>query len=160
ARESWKGQQKEDEQRCTFARQWAAYLEESAEGLSARLPGYANLVAGTLAALPADEHFGDATGAGGHFDLLLIEEAERITEAALLKRARRARRGVLGGEAALEDRGARNTERGPRAEERGPRRDSRTGARSVPALDRRGAPLDARCSVFRRLWQTLHCDPS
>ncbi len=160
ARDAWKGQQKEDEQRCTFARQWAAYLEESAEGLSARLPGYANLVAVTVAALPADPHFGDPAGSGGHFDLLLVEEAERLTEAELLKLARRARRWVLVGEAAAELRAAKAEDRGARIEERGSRRESRSGVRSLPANDRRSSLLDPRSSAFRRLWQTLHCDPS
>ena len=43
------------------------YLEESADSLTARLPGYANLVATTLAALPQDVHFGDATATAGQF---------------------------------------------------------------------------------------------
>ncbi|MCI0457065.1 MAG: AAA domain-containing protein [Gemmataceae bacterium] len=159
ARQAWQGQQKQDEQRCTLARQWADYLQESAEGLSARLPGYANLVAVTISALPADEHFGDAAGPGGHFDLLLVEEAERITESELLKLARRARRWVLVGEATPDSRRSRVENRESKSEDRGSRREGRSGVRSLPPSDRRSS-LDSRSSVFRRLWQTLHCDPS
>ncbi|HYT92039.1 MAG TPA: AAA domain-containing protein, partial [Gemmataceae bacterium] len=150
ARELWKAQQQEDDQRCTFARQWATYLEESADSLTARLPGYANLVATTLAVLPQDVHFGDAAATGGQFDLLVLEEAETVTEAELLRLARRARRWVLVGEP------------GPFAssDHRGEApRNSATGHHPRSRAKPPSSSL-ARANVFHRLWQTLHCDPT
>ncbi len=152
ARAAWRDQQQEDERRCTFARQWAAYLEESADNLSGRLPGFANLVAATVAGLPADEHFGDASASGGQFDLLIVDEAERVTEAELLRLARRAQRWVLVGEPGLQDRSPDANERGgasPQREKQGRR----------PPLARPPI-LHQRLSPFHRLWQTLHADPA
>jgi hypothetical protein len=139
ARALWQVRQQEDEQHCTFARQWAAYLEQSVEGLATRLPGYANLVTATTTGLAEDEHFGDPASCGGLFDLLLVDEAEQISEGDLLRLARRARRWVLVGES-------------PSAPEATPAR-GRASNRGSPT------PL-ARTQVFHRLWQTLHCDPA
>ncbi len=139
ARQRWQARREQDEQHCAFAREWAAYLEQSADGLAARLPGYANLVAATTTGLASDEHFGDAASCGGQFDLLVLDEAEQITEADLLRLSRRARRWVLVGEC-------------PPAPEWAPARGRAAG---------RGAPAPpARAQVFQRLWQTLHCDPA
>ncbi len=144
ARERWRAQLQEDEQRCAFARQWAAYLEESADGLAERLPGYANLVAATTATLPGDRHFGDVSSTLGQFDLLVLEEAEGVTESELLKLARRARRWVLVGEPTP------NGE--PTPAEAPPRRGHYRSASPSAAL--------ARTQVFQRLWQSLHADPT
>jgi hypothetical protein len=142
ARQRWQTRRAEDERGCGFACQWAGYLEQSAESLAARLPGYANLVAATTAALPADEHFGDAGSSGGAFDLLVLDEAEHVTEADLLRLAWRARRWVLAGEPPPAPEAAAP------ARARGPHR----GAPPSAAL--------SRGQVFHRLWQTLHCDPT
>ena len=140
AKARWESRCKEDEQHCTFARQWAAYLEQSAESLATRLPGYANLVAVTISALPTDEHFGDAAASGGSFDLLILDEAEQVTEAELLKLTRRARRWALVGE--------------PSPAPESPQVKGRGHGRPTPS------PALARGQVFQRLWQSLHCDPS
>src|SRR5262249_21029097 len=71
ARERWQRQRREDESRCALMREWVEYLESSGESLAARLPGYANLVAATPAALAADPNFGEAAACGGQFDLLV-----------------------------------------------------------------------------------------
>src|SRR5262249_30261137 len=88
-------------QRGASARRWAACLEEAAGPPPARLPGYVNLVAATTAGLAADPHFGEASSQshGAPFDLLVLEEADQVTESEFLKAARRARHWVLVGEA-------------------------------------------------------------
>jgi hypothetical protein len=98
AHAQWQNQRHDDEARCGLAREWVEYLETSSEALAARLPGFANLVAATPAALAADPHFGDAAGSGGHFDMLVLDEAELFSDSDFLKVARRARHWVLVGE--------------------------------------------------------------
>src|SRR5262249_14389179 len=140
---AWAASRQEDEDRCAFARQWSAYLEQcDSEPFATRLPAYANLVAATTAALATDEHFGDAAASGRSFDLLVLEEADQATDAELLKVARRARRWVFVGEAPPPE-SVTSTAR-PRGHYRGP---------AQPA-----GP--ARAQAFHRLWQTLHCDPT
>jgi hypothetical protein len=143
AQARWQTRWQEDEAHCAFARQWSAYLEQcGSEPFATRLPGYANLVAATTAALATDEHFGDAAAAGGSFDLLVLEEADLATDSELLKLARRARRWVLVGEAPPPESVAATPRH--RGHYRGP---------ALPA-----GP--ARAQAFHRLWQTLHCDPA
>jgi hypothetical protein len=103
AREQWQRQRHDDEARSGLAREWVEYLESSNEALAARLPGFANLVAATPAALAADPNFGDAAASGGIFDLLLLDEADQLSESDFLKVARRARHWVLVGEPAVID---------------------------------------------------------
>jgi hypothetical protein len=112
ARAQWQRQRAEDESRCGLAREWFDFLEHSGDALVSRLPGYANVVAATPGALTTDPHFGDAAGCG-HFDLLVLDEADQITESDFLKAARRARQWVLVGEPALAgDRGRHTSSRG------------------------------------------------
>ncbi len=89
----WQQRFQDDEENCRFATQWAAQLAESLESLAARLPRLTNLVAATTAATA-----GDLLGEAGPFDLLVLEEADQVTESELLKAVRRARRWVLLGE--------------------------------------------------------------
>jgi hypothetical protein len=133
AREQWQGRRDEDEARCTFAREWADFLESSSDVLAARLPGYANLVAATPTALAADPHFNDAGACGGQFDLLVLDEADQLAESEFLKAARRARQWVLAGEPPLH---AYRSRTAPR----------QTGS--------------GRGQYFHKLWEHLHCDPS
>jgi hypothetical protein len=162
----WQEHLQQVARRGAFARRWAACLEEMGGSYPARLLGLCNVVAATTSALPADEHFGElSTSTEGrqagstegrqagstegrqagplvHFDLLVLEEADQVTESELLNLARRARRWVLVGLPGSE-RGTRAPERKTSSPLRGPR----------PALG--PAPR-----VFGRLWQRLHCDPS
>jgi hypothetical protein len=147
ARAQWQTQVRQDEERCTFARQWAAYLEEAADQVAARLPGYVNVVAATTAVLPADPHFGDATLSTQTFDLLLLDEADTVTEAEFLKVARRARCWVLVGQPAI------HGEALPAL----PRPAMSKGGRAVVAAS---SPGSLRADFFQRLWHQLHCDPS
>jgi hypothetical protein len=112
AREQWQRQRGDDEARCGLAREWLDFLEHSGDTLISRLPGYANVVAATPVGLAADHHFGDVA-ACGHFDLLVLDEADQITESDFLKAARRARQWILVGEPAQAcDRGRHTTGRG------------------------------------------------
>jgi hypothetical protein len=148
ASEAWRRQLQQADERRSFARQWAAYLEESADTLPARLRDYVNVVAATTTALHADPHFGEA--AGGRFDLLVLEEADQVTESEFLNVARRARRWVLVGEPAPDECGT------PGAEGQG---HARAGGRVQPVGGPRAAPRAPRSAFFHRLWQHLHCDP-
>jgi hypothetical protein len=138
AQEQWQARRAHDGEARDLARQWAAYLETAADRLAADLPAYANVVAAPFPAL-RDDPLADAAGP---FDLLLVEEADRVTEAELLQAARRARRWVLVGEAAGE------------CEPAAPVRPAAPGR----ARPRPPAALAPGC--FQRLWGHLHCDPS
>jgi hypothetical protein len=145
ARELWQAQGEQDEERCRFARQWAAYLDEAAEEVATHLPGYTNVVAATTTALAGDPHFGDTAATSQVFDLLLLDEAEQVTESEVLKAARRARRWVLIGQPAID--GER-----PLLPKPGPTRNARPAAASGTA--------GLRTGCFQRLWETLHGDPT
>jgi hypothetical protein len=138
ARAEWGRRLEQEEQRLAFTREWVNYLREAAGTLAARLPDYVNVVAATVSGLATDEHFGDQAASNGPFDLLVLEEAEQVTEAEFLKMARRARRWVLIGGCDLETRA-----------------DVSVPARAEAASSlRRVAP-----ALFPRLWGLLHCDP-
>jgi hypothetical protein len=93
ARAAWQQQLAHDEQEVALRARWLDALEQTRPALPAHLAGSARIVATPLAALPAD-----ASG----FDLLVVEEADRLSEADLLALSRRARRWVLVGEPLLE----------------------------------------------------------
>jgi hypothetical protein len=139
AREQWLGQRKDDESRCNVAREWASFLDASADTLADRLPGYANLVAAIPAALAGDRHFSDAAASGGQFDLVIMDDAELLTESEFIKLARRARQWVLAGLPTL-------------------------GADTRPSESSRSvAPKGAnggRGLCFHKLWERLSNDPN
>jgi hypothetical protein len=142
ARQTWQGNLRGEEERLTFARQWADCLCQAAETLPSRLLGYVNVVAATTTGLPADEHFGDASARTLHFDVLILDQAHEVTESEFLTAARRARRWVLVGEPTADPTSA---ERGaPSA--RGP-------ALRAPRSALRAPPF------FEKLWRHLHGDP-
>src|SRR5262249_30212802 len=101
-----------------------------------------NVVAATTAGLSGDEHFGDRA-AGKAFDLLVLEEAELVTESEFLKIAGRARRWVLVGSCEPAD----SHSLSPQWEE---------GQQEARGAQRPGF----RQPFFHRLWRPLHCDPS
>jgi hypothetical protein len=120
----------QEERRAACAQGWAEAIEAATVALPEHLARWANVVATTTAALAADPQFGER--APLTFDLLLLDEAHRVTESEFQALARRARRWVLVGEpAALEDGGG-----------------ARPAARSA-----------LRPGFFHRLWQPLHADP-
>jgi hypothetical protein len=144
AREAWQVHAAHDEERCTFARQWAGYLERGADDLADRLPGYINLVAATTTALATDPHFGDAGPWGQTFDLLVLEEATNLPEPEFVALAGRATRWVLIGQPAVAAEGAPSP----------PRPLAGKSSRSAPGVSA------TRLGFFQRLWQHLHADPS
>jgi predicted nucleic acid-binding Zn-ribbon protein len=129
AQEQWQALRQHDLACRDLAQQWAAYLETSAEQVATEWPAYANLVAAPLSCLRGEPVLDGA----GPFDLLILEEADRVSEADLLQASRRARRWVLVGEPAPEMDGC-------------------------PSPSRPAAGLAPGC--FQRLWDHLHCDPS
>jgi AAA domain len=93
AREAWRVRKKNDEQQCQFAQQWTMFIEESGPSLAARLPSFANVLAGTVLRWHTDAKFRDAVASP--VDLLIVEDAETLTEADLLKLSRHAKRMIL-----------------------------------------------------------------
>jgi hypothetical protein len=144
AQDAWKQQRAQEEERLGFARDWAGYLQEAAPALAARLPEYANLVAATVAGVTSDEHFGDQVANPDGFDLLILEEADQVTESEFLKLAGRAQRWILVGEPAHDLAAGRPGESAYEC--------PGSSARRLPAI-----PL--RAGFFQRLWDQLHCDP-
>jgi hypothetical protein len=139
AHDLWQASCARDREARDLACQWATYLEDAAESVAEQLPAYANLVAAPLAALPGDA----ALARAGAYDLLLLEEADQVSEAELLPVAGRARRWVLvGAPAPVVTLPARLP----------------PAARGRPRSLRPAPALEAGC--FHRLWGYLHCDPS
>jgi hypothetical protein len=138
----------EAERSLDFARRWADWLAGHADELRARLAGSAQLVAATTSGLPADEQFGDAAGRRVSFDLLILEDADQVTESEFLHAARRARRWVLVGEPSEATARPAEADHAGRAG-RGPR------PRGPGPVRSRGP---AQSDFFARLWQHLHAD--
>ena len=127
----------DEEREC--AEQWAEGIASAADGLPDRIARCANLVAVTTTGIGGDPHFGDKNTGLPPFDLLILEDADHVTESEFVHVARRARRWVLVGE--------------PMAD-----------AEASDALPRRRAgrplrPAALRPGFFQRLWQHLHADP-
>jgi hypothetical protein len=93
AHQAWLDAKGPIEQQCQFAQQWTAFVEQAGPQLMARLPSFANLLALTLSRWQADAKVREAGETP--VDLLIIEDAETLTEADLLKLAGHAHRCVL-----------------------------------------------------------------
>ena len=143
AQELWQSQKQIDEDRCRLARQWVDYLEESRTRLADRLPSLAGIVAGTLASW---SHEGAAIP--GSFDLLVLKEADQISEPVLLQLVSKARRCVLVANNLGEGETSDKVTRGQAKE---------NGASPGPPVTLSPCHL---VTPFRRLWQRLHCDPA
>jgi hypothetical protein len=141
ARAVWRKAYSQAKEQQALAQQWTVQLEKADDPLAARLPQYVNLIAATVTGLAADPHFGDraanGSGAPPTFDLLILEDADQLSEAEVLAAARRAKRSVLVGQTLGE-----------------PER-----SREADADRSRSATRTLRLSVFSRLWQILHSDP-
>jgi hypothetical protein len=138
AQENCRCRRDEDEQRASFAREWASGLEKHRAALPGWIIGRANIVAARWQTLANDEHFGPSSPAGRGFDLLLVKEAHVLSEPEFMQLARRAKRWVLIGEPSP-------AMSAPAREKPGRRKDSSPG-RDVPSL-------------FGPLWDNLHYDP-
>jgi hypothetical protein len=131
---------READQERTFAEDWACCLEETLNAAPGRLSVFFNVVAATTTALPlGEEILGNSRPIP--FDLLILDEAEQVTESEFLQAARGATRWILVGAAGSEERGGTNPEQ---------RKTKQAAGRSVV--------LDQRPSMFQRLWQRLHPD--
>ncbi|MBI2807449.1 MAG: hypothetical protein HYX68_20900 [Planctomycetes bacterium] len=95
AQKRWREAKSADERLCQFANQWRHFVEESGALLTSRLPGYANILAGTIRQWTADPKFRKAADAP--VDLLIVEDAEQLAEDELLRLAAAAHRCVLVG---------------------------------------------------------------
>lgn len=113
------------------AERWAASCEEAAPDISRQLAASAEIVAATTTVIADDPHFSDPST---RFDLLVLEEAERITESEFVRVARRAARWVVVGETSG---------------------DVLQGNPGGPVR-----PAALRPGFFERLWGNLHEDPS
>jgi hypothetical protein len=82
ARQRWQEQCRLDEDNCQFARHWAQYLDQGGDELVPQLPALANVLAGPIAALAQGREWAEPSAG---FDLLIIEDAEYITESELLR---------------------------------------------------------------------------
>jgi hypothetical protein len=136
ARAAWEQVRREDEQKETAAQQWAEAVEQAWPTFGERLLASVNLAAATTTGLASDPQLGERVVPQRTFDLLILEEAEQVTETEFLAAARRARRWVLVGE---------------------PSADPDEVPRHVPGKPARPAAL--RPGFFQRLWQRLHGDP-
>lgn len=146
AREAWHAEQRQAAETLAFQQRWLRFLEQEADRLPDQWLSYANVVAVTTAALTHQPKLlaGTATDASGPaaFDLLIMDEADQLTESELLGLARHATRWVLIGEPPWDQ--------GP----------SETKSSAAPAPASRGlGTILERSRVFHRLWQALHCDP-
>jgi hypothetical protein len=130
ARAAWRAQLDRDEQEVQRRQEWLEALAQTLPALAGHLARSARVVAATTAA--AAEVHSSAEG----FDLLVVDEAQALSEANLLAAARRARRWVLVGEPPVDV---------PVA----------PSARPAPARSRSALPRPA----FERLWNALHADP-
>ncbi len=138
ARERWAERLRADRQQHECAAAWAGGVADALATLPQRLTACANVVAAVTTALAADPHFGDRSGIA--FDLLVLDEAEQVTESEFVNLARRSSRWVLVGQ--------------PVPDVDGPAVFPR---RAHPAKPLRPAAL--RPGFFQRLWNTLHGDP-
>jgi hypothetical protein len=121
---------REAEAALAAADRWAAAVEATLPNLVAQLAASADIVAATTATISTDPHFGENSAL---FDLLIVENADRITETEFLRASRRAHRWVLVGEMTC---------------------DSPVRGDSKPVL-----PAALRPGFFQRLWDNLHAHP-
>lgn len=90
---------KNNKKLIAFSENWFDCLNRNAEKLSLYLAKYVNLVCATTIGIASDEYFGDGrTFEQKQFDLLVIDEAGKVTEAEFLVAATRAKKWVIIGD--------------------------------------------------------------
>ncbi len=133
ARQCWLEQRAAANHHLGFAQRWVEELARASATFPDRLLTHTNLVAALMGSLADDPHFG--TNGDHSYDLLVIEEADQVTETDFHRAASQCRRWVLVGEPAPEQ----------------------------PPLPRgkHGRPERAavRPGFYHRLWEQLHNDP-
>jgi hypothetical protein len=93
ARQAWAQKKMADEQRCQFAQQWVKFIEEAGADLATKLTTFANVFAGTIARWHGDAKFREAAAAP--IDLVIVEDADTLTDADISKLARLGQRCIL-----------------------------------------------------------------
>jgi superfamily I DNA and/or RNA helicase len=84
---------------AAFSGSWLDCLHRNAEELSPRLATYTNFVCATTIGIASDEYFGDDRPfEQKQFDLLVIDEAGKVTEAEFLVAATRAKKWIIVGD--------------------------------------------------------------
>lgn len=82
-----------------FSRRWLEYLLRDSGLLSRHLAKYINLVCATTVGIASDEYFGDGRPLEQkQFDLLVVDEAGKVTEPEFLVAATRAKKWVIVGD--------------------------------------------------------------
>jgi superfamily I DNA and/or RNA helicase len=88
-----------NKQLTVFSENWLDCLHRNSEQLSKRLAKYINLVCATTIGIASDEYFGDGKPLEQkQFDLLVIDEAGKVTEPRFLVAATRAKKWVIVGD--------------------------------------------------------------
>jgi hypothetical protein len=89
----------EIDDRHSFVKEWRAFVEREGEELGRRLADYINLICATTVGIASDDYFGDgAPLEQKDFDLLVLDEAGKVTEPEFLVAAARAKRWILLGD--------------------------------------------------------------
>lgn len=92
-------EQEQAQGRLALLEEWTQYLGRESENLKNRLAEYVNLVCATTVGIATDEYFGDKGAfVEKQFDLLVVDEAGKVTETEFLVAATRAKRWVLVGD--------------------------------------------------------------
>lgn len=138
----------ENERRSAFLDKWTSYVRRNGEDLGDRVAGYVNLVCATTMGIATDAFFGDkAESPEKEFDVLIIDEAGKVTEPEFLVAAARAKRWVLVGD----------------HKQLPPFYDQELDPFINEANRSRAIPLDVeilRESVFQRLWELHQPNPN
>jgi hypothetical protein len=93
------GEHEQAQRRLAFLEEWTQFLGRESDRLRDRLARYVNLVCATTVGIATDEYFGDKGAfVEKQFDLLVIDEAGKVTEPEFLVAAVRAKRWVLVGD--------------------------------------------------------------
>jgi hypothetical protein len=141
ARRAWEDELQREERAGQFSGRWAQWLSGAAP---LRHEDYANVVAGTLSSVYSDAPTRDPSRASPAFDLLILLEADRVSEGDLLRIAARARRCILVGEPAWEGKNGAIRQRSI------PEKRATTGASTLAG--------QLQAGPFQRLWQELALD--
>jgi superfamily I DNA and/or RNA helicase len=84
---------------AVFSGEWLDFICHNTEELSQRMAKYVNLVCATTIGIASDEFFGDGRPfEQKQFDMLIIDEAGKVTEAEFLVAATRAKKWVIVGD--------------------------------------------------------------
>lgn len=137
AQTRWRDDLRRDEEAYQFAERWVEAGPEFLHQLANRLFGVANVLAGTTAALAHDSRFVEAVKS--RFDLLILEDADRLSEADLIRLAHHAPRCVLIASCYGEAECANGSSESKNA-----------------GLKKTATPSNMRRMGFAKLWQCLH----